>query len=99
MTFNFFIIIKIIILSVLISLSFLVINCEILVTGRCGRPGLPPKAHLRQISPERSRFDNNERVFVICKENEFPHHKQTRVCKNGRWTGQKARCGTYFTNR
>jgi hypothetical protein len=85
------------VITFFISSSVLFINCDVLVTGRCGRPGLPPKAHLRQVSPERSRFDNNERVFVICEENEFPHHKQEKYCKNGRWTGKKARCGnSYF---
>jgi len=68
-------------------------KCEVLVTGRCGRPGLPPEASLYQVSPERSRFDNDERIFVICKKNDFPHHKQEKIFKNGNWKGKKARCG------
>jgi hypothetical protein len=94
MTYNISLIFRII--TFFVSSSVLFINCDVLVTGRCGRPGLPPKAHLRQVSPERSRFDNDERVFVICQENEFPHHKQEKYCKNGQWTGKKARCGNSY---
>jgi hypothetical protein len=95
MTYNILLIFRII--TCFISSSVLFINCDVLVTGRCGKPGLPPEANLREVSRERIRFDNNESVFVICKKNEFPHHEQERYCKNGRWTGKKARCGnSYF---
>ena len=73
-------------------MKFLPINSDVLVTARCGRPNLPPKAKIQDIS-ERYRFDSNEKITVICERNQFPHHKQKRVCKNGRWTGNKARCG------
>ncbi|CAG2168108.1 unnamed protein product [Oppiella nova] len=53
------------------------------VTGRCARPGLPPKAQLWLISPERSRFDNKEKVLVHCKKDEFPQFKQELECRNG----------------
>jgi hypothetical protein len=69
------------------------------VTGRCGRPGLPPKAELKAIlvSSERDRFDNNDKVFVICDKNEFPHHKQEKYCKNGQWIGKKGLlCGNSY---
>ena len=62
------------------------------MTARCGRPNLPPKAQLLHIS-QRNRFDSNEKITVNCEENQFSHHKQERVCKNGYWTGKKARCG------
>ena len=63
------------------------------VTGRCARPGLPSKAQLWLISPERSRFDNKEKVLVHCKKDEFPQFKQELECRNGRWVGDTARCG------
>ncbi|CAG2171657.1 unnamed protein product [Oppiella nova] len=53
------------------------------VSGRCGPPGLPPKAKLQHISPERISFDNNEKVVISCKKDEFPQFNQELECRNG----------------
>ncbi len=71
----------------------ILIKCELQVTGRCGKPGLPPQASLWLITPERSRFDNKEKVLISCKKDEFPVHRQERECRNGKWFGNVARCG------
>jgi hypothetical protein len=96
MTYNISLVFRIITFFIISSVLF--INCDVLVTGRCGRPGLPPNSKLKAIlvSSERYRFDNNEKVSVICDKNEFPHHEQVKYCKNGQWIGKKARCGNSY---
>ena len=76
------------IIIVLILVKFYV-KCEPLVKGRCGRPSLPPHA----ISPERNRFDDEEKKIIVCKSGDFVHHRQQVECKNGRWVGNHPRCG------
>lgn len=66
------------------------------VNGKCGKPGLPPMASIWQISSDKSRFENNDKIIFICKKNEFPMHKQELICKNGRWVGTRPRCGNDF---
>ena len=80
--------------AILLSL-FATLIAEVPVTGRCGRPALPPKASKWLIPAEKSRFDNKERVIFVCKKNEFVHHKQQVQCRNGRWIGQQPRCGQF----
>ncbi|CAG2103229.1 unnamed protein product, partial [Medioppia subpectinata] len=66
------------------------------VTGRCSRPGLPPKAELHLRPQGMGRFNNKEKVMVKCKSDEFPQHKQELECVNGRWVGESARCGEHI---
>lgn len=63
------------------------------ISGRCSRPAIPPKAKLLNNPSERTRFDHEEIVFVICEENQFPLHIQTLKCSNGHWIGKQPRCG------
>lgn len=63
------------------------------VTGTCSRPNLPPNARIRFTPPEKVKFAENETVYMLCEENQFPHHIQQRTCKHGQWQGPQARCG------
>jgi len=94
---------KLIEMFISISLSLIIILCVLnssspaRITSRCGKPGLPPQSKLRHISPETTRFDDNETVNFVCPENEFPHRGQTKKCVNGRWIGKQAKCGKIFS--
>ncbi|KAI2808550.1 hypothetical protein BLOT_006495 [Blomia tropicalis] len=48
---------------------------------------------IRFASDEKIRFSENETVYFLCQENQFPHHVQKRVCRHGSWHGPPARCG------
>ena len=84
---------------ILIVLYFQLTNCEPTVSGRCGKPGLPPKATLVDIPSEQKYFNNKQIVRTDCEDNghEFPYYGQQRECRAGTWTGIPARCGRYFS--
>ena len=63
------------------------------VMGSCSRPYHSPHAKIRFASDEKIRFSENETVYFLCQENQFPHHVQKRVCRHGSWHGPPARCG------
>ncbi|XP_027204190.1 uncharacterized protein LOC113797919 [Dermatophagoides pteronyssinus] len=76
------------------SLSLLEnINNSSIVIGSCSRPNIPPKARIRFVSTEKVKFAENETIYIICEENQFPHHVQKRKCRHGHWHGKQARCG------
>lgn len=69
------------------------INNSSIVTGTCSRPNLPPTGRIRFASMEKVKFAENETIYILCEENQFPHQAQKRKCHHGRWLGKQARCG------
>ncbi|OTF70263.1 hypothetical protein BLA29_014965, partial [Euroglyphus maynei] len=63
-----------------------------MVIGICSRPNIPPKARIRFVSSEKIKFAENETIYILCEENQFPHHVQKRKCRHGHWHGKQARC-------
>lgn len=63
------------------------------ILGVCSRPQLPPNARFRSNSAEKTKFAENETIYVLCKENEFPTQAFKRTCRHGTWQGEMARCG------
>lgn len=63
------------------------------VNGRCSRPNIPPSAALRLVAPEKTQFNEGEKIYVDCERGQLPPVEQTRSCRRGSWEGGPARCG------
>ena len=80
-------------LIVIIIFSIKLYKCDPQVTVQCGRPLLPPKATKHRIPNEKIRFENKERVIIVCSKDGYVFNHYPIECINGKWTGKRPRCG------